>query len=80
MNKVVIEHYPASRLPEDLKAAVGGAGSVTITVERELTRPLRGEELVAQLRAEKLGKRPEDGVSSEEAVGRIRVLRDEWED
>ncbi len=85
MNKIVVEHYPVSRLPADLREGLEASGTVRVTVEEsELAgSPLRGpsrEEFLAQLRDEKRGKRPEDGVSREEAVARIRALRNEWGD
>jgi hypothetical protein len=35
MNKIVREHYPVSQLPEDLRAAIGDAQSVTVTIQAE---------------------------------------------
>ena len=45
MNKIVLEHYPVSRLPDDLREAVGDAKEVTLTIEAEeqtrITPPAR---------------------------------------
>jgi hypothetical protein len=35
MNKFVREHYPASKLPEDLRAGVDPAATVTVTIVEE---------------------------------------------
>jgi hypothetical protein len=35
MNKIVREHYPASKLPADLRDAIGAAEQVTITIVTE---------------------------------------------
>ena len=80
MNKIVIEHYPSERLPEDLRLAASGAESVRVTLEPDRAAPLSRAEVAGRLRAEKAGRKPEDGISLEEAVARVRVLRDEWED
>ena len=80
MNKIVVEHYPVLQLPEDLREGLKPTGSVRVTVETERTTPPTGAEIVAQLRAEKAAARNGDGVTLEEAVERIRRLRNEWED
>lgn len=33
MNRLVREHYPVSKLPEDLREGLDGQGEVTITIE-----------------------------------------------
>jgi hypothetical protein len=35
VNKIVMEHYPVSQLPHDLRQAVGDAENVTLTIEAE---------------------------------------------
>ena len=37
MNKVVREHYPAAKLPEELREGIDPKANVTITVEIEET-------------------------------------------
>ncbi|KFL30454.1 hypothetical protein JP75_14815 [Devosia riboflavina] len=80
MNKIVLEHYPLEKLPEDIQKAVGSAGSVTLTIETERPVPLDRDKLVAELRALKLGMLPDKGLSLEEATRQVRQVRDEWED
>ncbi len=85
MNKIVVEHYPVSRLPEDLREGFGRNVSVRVTLEADTTvvrplRPVSARDLVAQLQAEKAGKVAAEGISLEDAVSRIGELRNEWED
>lgn len=80
MNKIVLEHYPLEKLPEDIQRAVGGAGSVTLTIETERPTPLDRDKLVAELRALKLGMKPGEGPSLDDATKQVRQVRDEWED
>lgn len=77
MNKIVREHYPASRLPEELRAGLPPDASVTVTVEEERmkSRP-NPEALLSLIREAQANSR---GTTMEEAVARIRALRDEWD-
>lgn len=78
MNKIVLEHYPVSQLPRDIQAAVGDVDSVRLTVEEEPLKPLPHEEFMRQLRAARA--KGGEGTTMEEAVARIRALRNEWDD
>lgn len=80
MNKIVLEHYPLEKLPEDIRAVAGRVGSVTLTIEREKPEPIAAADLVKQLREEKARMRPGEGRSLEDIVAEIRALRDEWDD
>ncbi len=75
MNKIVLEHYPASKLPEDLRGSIAKNASVKITVEEESRKPLGREELLDLMRNAQANA---PGTTLEEAVARIRALRDEW--
>jgi hypothetical protein len=77
MNKTVHEHYPASKLPDELREGIDPSRHVTVTVVEEEQRPSR--EKLMQLLKEARQRSAED-VSTEEAVRRIRDLRDEWDD
>jgi len=76
MNKIVREHYPASKLPEDLREGVDPDSTVTVTITVErLKRPERVmtlEEIFAM-------RRP-PFRTAEEINASIRRLRDEWDD
>lgn len=76
MNKIVLEHYPASKLPEELRKGFDDRASVRVTVEEERRAFNKAEFLASLQKARKNAK----GVSIEEAVARIRELRDEWDD
>ena len=77
MNKIVREHYPVSNLPDDLRGGLPIDASVTITVEEE-RKPADREELLRLLT--KVRKNLKHHVTVEEAVARVRELRDEWDD
>ena len=78
MNKIVLEHYPASKLPDDLRKGISTAASVTVTVEVERRgQPWSREEL---LRSMHEAQAAAPGTTLEEAVARIRSLRDEWDE
>lgn len=78
MNRIVREHYPVSRLPEELRQGLEPDGSVTITLEEEASRVPTADEMRLQWR--EVRKRLERKVTVEEAVARVRELRDEWDD
>ncbi|MEQ1715702.1 MAG: hypothetical protein ABL907_06925 [Hyphomicrobium sp.] len=71
--KIVIENYPADRLPEDLRRRVDdGASRVTVTIESSDRREL--PPLTSYI-----GQGKGCYASPEEAVAAINALRDEWE-
>lgn len=91
MNKIVRDHYPVANLPEDLREGLGDVVTVRVVVESEAKasdivenddpllhkRPIEAHELMA-LR-ERLLSDGRKSVTEEEAVARIRELRDEWD-
>ncbi len=97
MNKIVREHYPASRLPEDLKVGLSEGAMVRVVIEESSAlderrviafdgpfgyKPPEGfiplEETLKSIRDYKARHKP--STTDEEAVRRIRELRDEWDD
>jgi hypothetical protein len=77
MNKLVLEHYPASRLPAALRRGLSADATVRVTVEEEPSGSSI-HDLERQLREYR--SRNPDRVSIEQGVARIRQLRDEWDD
>ncbi|MCF6115005.1 MULTISPECIES: hypothetical protein [Mesorhizobium] len=77
MNRVILEHYPASKLPDELRKGIAPSASVKVTVEEEANRPLGREQLLELMRNAQANA---PGTSLDEAVARVRALRDEWED
>jgi len=73
MNKIVREHYPVSKLPEDLREGVDPDATVTVTVE-DLKRPERVMTL-----DEIFALRRPPYRSAEEIVSDVRRQRDEWD-
>lgn len=75
MNRIIREHYPASRLPDDLREGVDPHATVTVTVVQEESAPERVmtlEEIFAL-------RRP-PFRTAEEIDADIRRQRDEWDD
>lgn len=91
MNKIVRENYPAANLPDDLREGLEKDARVTIVVELEPSaeerdallqialnaKPVTWDEIMAMRSRLLADGRP--SVSPEEAVARIRELRDEWD-
>jgi hypothetical protein len=75
MNRIVLEHYPASKLPEDLRAGVDPSSTVTVTIVEEEKRP----EKVMTLDEIFALRRP-PFRSAEEIDEDLRRQRDEWDD
>ncbi len=75
MNRIVKEHYPASKLPEDLRVGVNPASTVTVTIVEEEQKPER----VATLEEIFASRRP-PFRTKEEIDTDLRRQRDEWDD
>ncbi len=80
MNRIVREHYPAAKLPDDLRKEIGAEKSVTITIEVENAGA--GSE-AANVRDDWFSKyehiRRATFHSIEEVNDYVRTLRDEWD-
>jgi hypothetical protein len=75
MNKVVLEHYPASKLPDDLRAGVDPSSTVTVTIVEEEKRPEKVMSLEEIFSLKGFHRR-----SAEEIDEDLRRQRDEWDD
>ena len=75
MNRIVREHYPASKLPEDLRAGVDPSATVTVTIVEEEKRP----EKVMSLE-EIWALRTPPFRTAKEIDDDLRRQRDEWDD
>lgn len=85
MNKIVREHYPVEKLPEDLRADFPSDALVTVQVVQEdelifstQPDPMSAEQLADLIRRRHEGK-TEPGRSIEDIVAEVRALRDEWD-
>lgn len=74
MNKIVRKHYPAAKLPAELRGDIPEDSLVEVIVEEEPPKKTMAEKL-AMLR-----DLPKYDTTEEEAVARVRALRDEWDD
>jgi hypothetical protein len=75
MNRIVREHYPASKLPEDLRAGVDPSSRVTVTVVEEEAPPEHAMSL-----EEIFSMRQPPFRTKEEIDEDLRRQRDEWDD
>jgi hypothetical protein len=75
MNRIIRENYPASKLPEDLRAGVDPSSTVTVTIVEEEKRPekVMGLEEIWALRAPSFR-------TAQEIDDDLRRQRDEWDD
>ena len=94
MNKIVREHYPVANLPEDLRAEFAGLETVTVSIHAEAENPDEDNSLQSFVPDRTKQRSPQESVAdlqrirnsglpsvtSDEAVRRIRELRDEWDD
>jgi hypothetical protein len=88
MNKIVREHYPVSKLPEDLRSEFNGTDTVRVTIQAEAElvglAAVEAAERKYQEYLQELAVREavdigayRGNVTIEEAVARVRALRDE---
>jgi hypothetical protein len=75
MNKIVREHYPVTSLPEDLREGLDPKSSVRVVIEESAPPPGQKKKLLELLESARQSP-PLDN----DPVGRIRKLRDEWDD
>jgi hypothetical protein len=75
MNRITREHYPASKLPEDLRAGVDPTSTVTVTIVEEERRPEEVMSLDEIFSLKGFRRR-----SAAEIDDDLRRQRDEWDD
>lgn len=76
MNKIVREHYPVENLPADLREGIEGTHVRVTVVPEEETAPKKKPLTYEDIRARVTPR----NITTEEAVRRVRELRDEWGD
>ena len=75
MNRIIRENYPASKLPEDLRAGVDPSSTVTVTIVEEERPPEKVMSLEEIFSLKGFRRR-----SAEEIDEDLRRQRDEWDD
>jgi hypothetical protein len=75
MNRIVLQHFPASKLPDEMRGNVDPSSTVTVTIEEEEKRP----EKVMSLE-EIFAARHPPFRTAEEIDAQLRRDRDEWDD
>ncbi len=76
MSKYTREHYPASKLPEELRGTIDPTRQVTVTVVEEDT-PTRRKMSLEEIFA---AAAPYRRLSAAEIDAHIRAERDAWDD
>lgn len=76
MNKIVREHYPVERLPEDLRRSLPEGLTVRLTLEAGDGALPTGRAWIEDIMRRKSAITP----TTDDSVQRIRQLRDEWDD
>ncbi|MDO8876720.1 MAG: hypothetical protein Q8M24_23085 [Pseudolabrys sp.] len=74
MNKITREHYPASKLPEDLRPSGNPNASVTITIEEEQS-PAKVMTLEEIFSIGGFRRRTAAEIDAD-----LKKLREEWDD
>jgi hypothetical protein len=74
MNKITREHYPASKLPEDLRPSGDPNASVTVTIEEEKS-PAKVMTLEEIFSIEGFRRRTATEIDAD-----LKKLREEWDD
>lgn len=75
MNRIVLHHFPASKLPDEMRRDVDPSSTVTVTIEEEEKRP----DKVMSLEEIFASRRP-PFRTAEEINAQLRRDRDEWDD
>jgi hypothetical protein len=76
MNRIVREHYPVEKLPEDLREGLGNVRAVKLVIEPETVehRPSQAA-IQADMARWVTTLKPQ----ATDSVERVRRLRDEWD-
>ncbi len=82
MNKIVLDHYPTSKLPEDMRQGLDDVGEVRVTIEASprAEQPPADVSVPAPGRFSKYRYLAKGRFSSADEVNdHVRSLRDEWD-
>lgn len=80
MNKIVREHYPVERLPDDISKHFPRGASVTLQVSEEAAPAPRSIAEMVRMMRESQDRNRGSGNTPESVAAEIRELRDEWGD
>jgi hypothetical protein len=75
MNKIVLENYPASKLPDDMRVGVDPSSTVTVTIVEHEKQPKRIMTLEEMFSLEGFRRR-----SAAEIDDDLRRQREQWDD
>lgn len=77
MNRLVREHYPVSKLPEDLREGFEAGANVRVTVDA--AEPAQVSQISAKSLQDLLAIRRPPFLSADQIDAHVRKLRDEWD-
>lgn len=75
MNRIVLENYPASRLPDDMRSGVDPSATVTVTIVEEEKRPEKVMTLEEIFSLRGFRRRTAAEIDDD-----LRRQRDDWDD
>lgn len=78
MNKIVREHYPVEKLPDDLRAELGLVQTVTVVIEPD-TASRQTDPSVRRAIEELKAHQARLPAAPSDSVERVSKLRDEWD-
>lgn len=76
MNRIIREHYPVDRLPEDLRQVLSDHVTVRLTLEADDVALPAGRAWIADI----MRRKADIPETTDDPVARIRQLRDEWDE
>jgi len=79
MNKIVKEHYPVEKLPDDISRHFPKGASVTLEVSQEPAHKPSHADLITIIRNSQERHRG-SGTTPDTVAAELRGLRDEWDD
>lgn len=75
MNRIIRDHYPIERLPEDLRRELPARGRVSVAITLETDEPTDASGHFSRFKS-----RRRTGFASAEAIdAHLAALRDEWD-
>jgi hypothetical protein len=75
MNRIVLQHFPASKLPDEMRGDVDPSSTVTVTIDEEEKRPEKVMSLEEIFALKGFRRR-----SAAEIDEDLQRQRDEWDD
>ena len=78
MNRIVKEHYPVERLPEELREGLDPQARARVSIEVDMQPQGKLRDILKNIQERQ--SRGDWNIATDDPVERIRKLRDEWDD